>query len=386
VFNLGLDNQSVFLATENEPINVLTEMRKKDVLPLYHQLKGTFLSALAAEIDLKESTSVATILEEDDVLKVFEDLADEKKKKTHKFVMGTRTGSSGVCATCGLSKSAPVHNDEGNEEPGPEDEAEATEDGIQEENEEETTDSEEEEEEVAAEEETEEEASTDEEESEESSEEAGKEGEEEAEEADINTINRKNAETQERPHDKDRDSQFNRPTDPQKRSSLRDLDRTRDSDDSQKDLEEETEETSDTELIEQLENFERHVAELETRQSELLEENTRLKRALHRTLVERVVDGKIALGMVEVEDRAQAIEDHSDRTAASLADTIRDLGWTPMAPTTPAMPDQIQTKLQVAADGQEKHVETQNVLKEDTSNTISSEDLFVDVLMGRRKL
>lgn len=57
----------------------------------------------------------------------------------------------------------------------------------------------------------------------------------------------------------------------------------------------------------------------------LTAENAKLKKALHNTLAERVVDAKIACGYIEASDRADALKEHSTRTASSLADSIRDL-------------------------------------------------------------
>lgn len=57
----------------------------------------------------------------------------------------------------------------------------------------------------------------------------------------------------------------------------------------------------------------------------LQQENDKLKKTLHFMLAERVVDTKIALGLVESTDRTTALTEHAGRTASSLADAIRDL-------------------------------------------------------------
>lgn len=117
----------------------------------------------------------------------------------------------------------------------------------------------------------------------------------------------------------------------------------------------------------------------------LEEENQKLKNALHRTLVERVVDAKIANGLESYEVREELIADHSKRTASSLADSLRDLATMPVAKTKHASMPEINPEIAVEneenvifSDKQEEEV------KETKVNTV--EQLFVDAFMGRRKL
>jgi hypothetical protein len=117
----------------------------------------------------------------------------------------------------------------------------------------------------------------------------------------------------------------------------------------------------------------------------LEEENQKLKNALHRTLVERVVDAKIANGLESYETREELIADHSKRTASSLADSLRDLATMPVAKTKHASMPEINPEIAVEneenvifSDKQEEEV------KETKVNTV--EQLFVDAFMGRRKL
>ncbi len=117
----------------------------------------------------------------------------------------------------------------------------------------------------------------------------------------------------------------------------------------------------------------------------LEEENQKLKNALHRTLVERVVDAKIANGLESYETREELIADHSKRTASSLADSLRDLATMPVAKTKHASMPEINPEIAVEneenvifSDKQEEEVEETKV------NTV--EQLFVDAFMGRRKL
>lgn len=94
------------------------------------------------------------------------------------------------------------------------------------------------------------------------------------------------------------------------------------SDDAQENAEEQAEQTESAETQEEV------VEESDERDSiieALREENGKLKKALHHMLAERVVDAKIALGLVEADDRSDSVKEHAERTASSLADSLRDL-------------------------------------------------------------
>jgi len=117
----------------------------------------------------------------------------------------------------------------------------------------------------------------------------------------------------------------------------------------------------------------------------LEEENQKLKNALHRTLVERVVDAKIANGLESYEAREELIADHSNRTASSLADSLRDLASMPVAKAKHANMPEINSEIAVEneqnvifSDKQEEEIEEVKI------NAV--EQLFVDAFMGRRKL
>ena len=127
-----------------------------------------------------------------------------------------------------------------------------------------------------------------------------------------------------------------------------------------------------------------HVTEeLQGKVKLLEEENARLKGALHMTLVERVVDTKIALGYEQVEDREKLIADH--------ADTLRDLAKTPVK-----LAKRISNFIgmpQVTSEAEVTEAE-ENVLTVDKEDVVeqaapvadSFEQVLVDALMGRRKL
>jgi starvation-inducible DNA-binding protein len=118
----------------------------------------------------------------------------------------------------------------------------------------------------------------------------------------------------------------------------------------------------------------------------LEEENQKLKSALHRTLAERVVDTKIAAGIEGPESREESIVEHVKRTASSLADSLRDLAGLPVAKKAKGTMPEISSEIEAVES--EDNVITidreQEEPKEQVSNV--SEQLFVDALMGRRKL
>jgi starvation-inducible DNA-binding protein len=120
----------------------------------------------------------------------------------------------------------------------------------------------------------------------------------------------------------------------------------------------------------------------------LQEENRKLKQALHRTLAERVVDTKISIGTESVESREELIKDHVTRSAGSLADTLRDLAKLPI------FKKSIHGLSESILENDVVLEKEENVLEEDDEEVIeqpkaknnSVEELFVDALMGRRKL
>lgn len=144
---------------------------------------------------------------------------------------------------------------------------------------------------------------------------------------------------------------------------------------------------SETELNERVLALESRVEELETREQTLLGENAKLKNALKRTLAERVVDTKIALGLHETAERETLLEDHVNRSASSLADSLRDLAKMPFK-TREAAYIPTMTERSAAVEGEE-NVVTEEV-EEEAHNTPSPEEqlenILVDTLMNRRRL
>ncbi len=85
----------------------------------------------------------------------------------------------------------------------------------------------------------------------------------------------------------------------------------------------------DTNGLDTKDSVEPEVASLIQENATLKEENAKLRKALHRTLAERVVDTKISLGIEELDARTSLIEEHATRAASSLADSLRDLAKLP---------------------------------------------------------
>ena len=101
--------------------------------------------------------------------------------------------------------------------------------------------------------------------------------------------------------------------------------------------------------------------------------------------MERVVDAKISLGVVEYDERDSAIEEHSARTGTSLADSLRDLATMPRTEARKA-PADLAVEEALYAVGEEPNVSTET---EESFPQVSTEEraeqLFVDILMGKRK-
>ena len=119
----------------------------------------------------------------------------------------------------------------------------------------------------------------------------------------------------------------------------------------------------------------------------LEEENQKLKSALHRTLAERVVDTKITVGAESVEDREQLIKDHVTRSAGSLADSLRDLVKLPIAKKNiHALSESVLVSDVISEKEENVLEEDEEIVETPKSKVNSAEELFVDALMGRRKL
>lgn len=152
------------------------------------------------------------------------------------------------------------------------------------------------------------------------------------------------------------------------------------------DVQEEVQEHDDLKVEES--NPEHDAAELTAKFALLEEENARLKSALHLTLVERVVDTKISLGYESVESRENLITEHVTRTASSLADSLRDLAKLPAKKNVALPTGMPEVTSEAVADLEDSEVVVgEEVAPKVVANPAKlAEELFVDALMGRRKL
>jgi starvation-inducible DNA-binding protein len=159
-----------------------------------------------------------------------------------------------------------------------------------------------------------------------------------------------------------------------------------DSDDAEKKEEDTKAEESEAELTDEKVVSEQNADDTNKKLQSLEDENQKLKSALHRTLVERVVDAKISAGLESADERETLIEEHANRSATSLADSLRDIAKLPMAKSSRASSPEIDFEIN-AVEG-ENNVVTIDQEEEEVveQKEFSTEQLFVDALMGRRKL
>lgn len=145
-------------------------------------------------------------------------------------------------------------------------------------------------------------------------------------------------------------------------------------------------EESTTELTNDIIVSEQNVSDTENKIQSLEDENQKLKAALHRTLVERVVDAKISAGVESPEIRESLIEEHATRSASSLADSLRDLAKMPAVKSSRSSSPEINFEIN-AVEGETNvtTLDSEEVVVNEQKES-SPEQLFVDAFMGRRKL
>ena len=346
-FVLDMVSEGVVECTESTQRDVLEGMKKKDSAPLYMGLKGAFLSALAVhEAESEELSAQDVALQNNNDTNNSNDV-DSIEENVMTDSAQTELEDDILAVTEGLSSDLEAAATVADEEASPEEESEI-ENEIEEEvaTEEEVTDSEEEVQ------------------------------EEEVEEA--------RPQGQEKPHGSD--------VDPETSDGAPESRETEEASDEEAEEVSEAateEETEETELNEEtLEVVEPHVEEVDPEIAALKEENAKLRLALHKTLVERVVDTKISVGMVEQGDRSKAIEEHITRSASSLADTLRDLSGMPALPRKTST-DGLEMSQELEVVGNEENVLTIGD-EEDQSVAITPlravEEKFVDIFTGRLKL
>lgn len=352
-FVLSMDTEDIFSIEENQ--SILKGMKKKESRPTYLQLKGAFLSALAVE---EMESDIST----DDSLLSYED--SQKTKSEENSIMDDVTKEEDILAVAtGLSEDlSNITSNAAEQETVEEAEVESD---VQPE---------------ASESEVEEDVVTDSEVSEEESEgeadpvaeevqqqeEAEESSADDSEEADVQSVDSENA---------------GEPEEASAEAPVAEEDEVQEAAAEDSDLT--TNESSDEQDLEQLKA---QAALLEEQVSSLKDENAKLRGALHMTLVERVVDTKIALGIESSDDREALIGEHSSRTASSLADSLRDLAKaSPVVAASGNMPV-VMSEAEVIAEGNVVTLDSEEVEEEQLSPEQEFEQLFVDALMGRRKL
>jgi len=362
-FVLDLSSESIVEYKEgvDEGIEILNEMKKKEATPLYHEIKGAFIQAqLSNNIENQESAN-AYIGDTTNNDSSIESNSEESKSMADQEVVDATEEEQEDILSITQELSDDLNTVDGKDEDSTEEEsAEATEQSEAEDEVSDTTELDDESETDEA-----EQAQEDETAEADDSSDASDTREEEGASEEVET--EEEAETDEEVVDEDT------------------------SDESTEAEEEETSEQADeTELTESTKDeSEQSVEELESRVEALEEENQNLKQALHRTLVERVVDTKIAVGQVEESARAEAVEDHESRTASSLADTLRDIAKLPKTRDIPKPTEEIEPKsIAVKGDEGKEPIEGADETTESEGPSVEQayEDALVSVLMGRKEI
>jgi hypothetical protein len=303
--------------------SLLKNMKKKESKPLYLHLKGSFLTAMALQESENEQNAAISLLSNEQVEKDT-DLQENSNMddRTQEDILAVTEGLSEDLSSIASGK-AEEANQEGTEET-PEQDAPATEEAP---------------------------------------------ASEEAEE----TKSEDNSETKEEQAEKAVDS------DDSEKSEESDADPA---DDNQEP------ESSDEDLSDKVEQPAEQDNDDLDKVKALEEENKKLKEALHRILAERVVDAKISAGVESAESREELIESHVVRTASSLADSLRDVakmparkGYASEVPEITAESTVVNNESNVTTIGDED----EDVI-EAPKEEVTLEQVFVDALMGRRKL
>jgi hypothetical protein len=337
-FVLDMNSESIVEYTESENKDLLSEMKKKDATPLYLGLKGAFLSSVDSEDLEKDGVKTHVNNTNEDTVNNSEE--NEMTNEAHE----TQVDEEDILAvTQELSDDlSTAVSEEASDSEVAEEEAEDVE---------ETSD-------------------------------------EEGTQTETNEGER--PEGQEKSHDKDVDPETSEGADKSRESEEETTDEVEESEEEAEEGAETEEQADDTELNgEEKETVEPLVEELKSEVEALKEENSRLKKALHRTLAERVVDAKITLGLIESNERSETLEEHANRTASSLADSLRDLNGqlkkTERRTQTPQIP--MEEKSEVVGD-EDNVITIGDEAEENNSDDPlrKVEDLFVNVLMDRRKL
>jgi hypothetical protein len=328
-FVLKMDEEDIYSISESQ--SIFKGMKKKESRPVYLQLKGSFLTAMAAnetrdyniknspllsieqESNINEENSEMTILkEEEDILAVSKELSDDLSSIAADAVKKEETAEAVEAVEAVEAKA------EGEDEQS----KEATEEVATQDKEEETPQEE------------------------------------------ISTESKEESDVQEKAESDKSQESVEKP---------------------ELNQEQEVDKKDSTELNDEEEVAEQKNDELSDKIKLLEEENKNLKAALHRVLAERVVDAKINVGVESAADREVLVADHATRTASSLADSLRDVAKMPAKKTSTNVVPEITSEAENAKE--ESNVASiEGVDSEDKQSVPTAEQLFVDALMGRRSL
>lgn len=338
-FVLDLGNESVVEYKEGAEVDILGEMKKKDASPLYHNMKGAFIEA---QIICNNESQESAITYTGDTMNIDDGVTSDSEENSMANEDKVDTEEDILAVTEELSEDLDSASTE-----------EAVEDS-------------EEDSEVVEQTETEEASDTT---------DSGDESEvEEAEQA----------------HGDETDAEATTSSDaPEAREGEEEeAEEVTESDtEAEAEGEEVSEQAENTELTATEKDSEPDVDQLKSEIDTLKEENAKLKKALHRTLAERVVDAKISAGLINSEDRKESVVEHSTRTAASLADSLRDLASMPAAkPTAPV--ESIEDRSTAVDEGIDNSTIVEGDKVEEDTKTPEQilEDRIFDTLMGRKPL
>lgn len=323
-FVLHMNEEDIYSIEEHD--SILKKMKKKESKPLYLHLKGSFLSAMAIQESENGHNSTVSLLSNEETV-----METDLQEKSNMDVRKEEEDILAVTQELSQDLSAIASNKTEESEEGKKEEEPAVAEGDDQEGQE---------------------PAADEEAGEEKSEEDAEKSEEQAKDA----VDSEDSATTEESAEEEK------------------AEETQESDGSAEDLSDKAEQPAEQENDDL-----KKIKALE-------EENAKLKAALHRILVERVVDAKISAGVEEADSRDELIESHVTRTAASLADSLRDLAKMPVRKSRSSEMPEFNNESAVASD------EDKVTTIDDEGNSVTSkeevsvEQVFVDALMGRRKL
>ena len=354
-FVLHMDKEDIFSVEENQ--SIFTNLKTKESRPLYLHLKGAFLSAMAIQENENYINANNSLLSnENDTKDVHEENLNMNENVKDEDILATVEELSQDLSTLSNKKVEESQDPETAETP--EEEAEEVEESLK------------------AKEEVAEETVTD---------------EKDLEDNAVDALKKANEKIAQLEAQIAKDSSTAPAADEQQSTEVTEeaevpTEEVVDSANAATEEENQATEESNTNLTDKKVVSEQDVDDVTKKLQELEEENKKLKSAMHRTLVERVVDTKIATGIESHELREELIGEHLTRSATSLADSLRDLAKLPMAKSAKGTMPEINSQLSVVEG--EDNVFTldkqEDMVEEDQTKT--PEQLFVDALMGRRKL